>query len=94
MTTSHKMVTRITEAIVFPLIAVLFLFSLYLIPQWSMDQFAVMPSASQFVIAACLTVPILVFAFNHSPAVSTFSGDYRRAEGDANAEPLASRTLK
>jgi serine transporter len=94
MATSHKVVTRITEAIVFPLIAVLFLFSLYLIPQWSLNQFAVIPSASDFLIAACLTIPILVFAFNHSPAVSTFSGDYRRSEGDAEAEPLASRTLK
>lgn len=93
MLTSHKVVVRITELIVTPLVLILLAVSLYLIPQWDFSRFEFDGNWGGLIKTVLLMIPLLVFAFNHSPAVSTFAGDYRKAEGDADAEPLASRTL-
>ena len=93
MLTSHKVVVRVTELIVTPLVLILLGVSLYLIPQWEFSRFEFDGDWGGMVKTVLLMIPLLVFAFNHSPAVSTFAGDYRKAEGDVNAEPLASRTL-
>ena len=93
MLTSHKVVVRVTELIVTPLVLILLGVSLYLIPQWEFSRFEFDGDWGGMIKTVLLMIPLLVFAFNHSPAVSTFAGDYRKAEGDVNAEPLASRTL-
>ena len=93
MLTSHKVVVRVTELIVTPLVLILLGVSLYLIPQWEFSRFEFDGDWGGVIKTVLLMIPLLVFAFNHSPAVSTFAGDYRKAEGDVNAEPLASRTL-
>ena len=94
MVCGQKIVLKVTSAIVYPLIAVLVGLSLYLVPQWNVAaQFSVTPDATSFIKTLFLTIPVLVFAFNHSPAVSSFSAAYRKDLGD-NAEPQASRTLK
>lgn len=69
---SEQMITKICEWLVYPLCMILFAFSLYLIPYWSFD-FIVIPDAKEFLTIIWLTLPVLVFAFNYSPAISTFS---------------------
>lgn len=93
MVTGQKMVLKVTNAMVYPLIIVLFGTSLYLIPEWNMAQFEAPITMGGFMTTVFLTIPVLVFAFNHSPAVSSFASEYRKELG-GNAEAHASRTLK
>ena len=60
---------------------VLFAFSLYLIPYWKLEIIRTSPSIKEFVEVVWLTLPVLVFAFNHSPAISTFTLSVRRKYG-------------
>lgn len=69
---SEEIITKVCEGLVYPLCAILFVFSLYLIPYWSFD-FIVIPNTKEFLTIIWLTLPVLVFSFNHSPAISTFS---------------------
>ncbi len=93
MVAGQKTVLKVTNAIVYPLIAVLFGTSLYLIPQWNTAQFEASISAGDFLKTVFLTIPVLVFAFNHSPAVSSFASTYRKELGN-DAEHQTSKTLK
>ncbi|WP_257285095.1 hypothetical protein [Endozoicomonas sp. SESOKO1] len=65
---------------------------MYLIPQWNTGQFEATVSAGDFLKTVFLTIPVLVFAFNHSPAISSFASSYRKELGD-NAEHQTSKTL-
>ncbi|TLD85085.1 HAAAP family serine/threonine permease [Helicobacter sp. MIT 11-5569] len=69
---SEEIITKICEWLVYPLCIILFAFSLYLIPHWSFD-FVAIPNVKEFLTIIWLTLPVLVFSFNHSPAISTFS---------------------
>lgn len=82
MTLSEELVTKACNALVYPLCLVLFAFSIYLIPSWKLELFAQVPTAKEFVSVVWLTLPVLVFSFNHSPAISTFSVAMRREYGD------------
>ena len=93
MVCGQKVVLKVTNALVYPLIAVLFGTSLYLIPDWNTAQFEATITASDFVKTVFLTIPVLVFAFNHSPAVSSFASAYRQELGN-DAEAQSSKTLK
>ncbi len=93
MVGGQKLVLKVTNALVYPLIAVLFGTSLYLIPQWNTAQFEASVSAADFFKTVFLTIPVLVFAFNHSPAISSFTSAYRKDLGN-DAEAQASKTLK
>ncbi|MGY0219956.1 HAAAP family serine/threonine permease [Endozoicomonadaceae bacterium StTr2] len=92
MVAGQKLVLKVTQAIVYPLIAVLLGVSLYLVPEWNGAQFDAPFNMADFFKTMFVTIPVLVFAFNHSPAVSSFASAYRKDLGD-NAEPAASRTL-
>ena len=93
MVGGQKLVLKVTNALVYPLIAVLFGTSLYLIPQWNTAQFEATVSVADFFKTVFLTIPVLVFAFNHSPAISSFATSYRKDLGN-DAEAQASKTLK
>lgn len=71
----RDVVLKVTNALVYPLIAVLVLFSLYLIPTWNLASVKYMPTLGEFFSNLWLTLPVLVFAFNHSPAVSPMIQD-------------------
>ena len=75
---SEKFITNVCNILVYPLCIVLFLFSLYLIPYWKIESIKYIPNTKDFFVAVWLTLPVLVFAFNHSPAISTFSKSVRR----------------
>lgn len=89
----EELVTKVCNILVYPLCVILFLFALYLIPYWKIEAITNIPNAKDFLLVVWLTLPVLVFAFNHSPAISTFSKSVRREYGD-NAPYKANQILR
>ena len=90
----EKIMLKVTEWLVYPLILILVFISLYLIPNWNLSII----TGSHFSIAdISLTVwmilPVMVFAFNHGPMISYFSQAQQREYG-AKAPEKAGRILK
>ncbi|AUI65465.1 serine transporter [Glaesserella australis] len=73
MLLNEEMMLKITTYLVYPLVAILFGLSIYLIPEWNGAALSQVPQASDFLATLWLTIPVLVFAFNHSPAISSFA---------------------
>lgn len=73
MLMNEKVMLKLTEYLVYPLILVLLGISIYLIPNWKMDMVREVPSFKDLLKTFWLTIPALVFSFNHSPAISGFS---------------------
>lgn len=82
MTLSEEFITKVCNALVYPLCIVLFIFSIYLVPHWKLEILSNVPSTKEFISVVWFTLPVLVFSFNHSPAISTFSVAMRREYGD------------
>ena len=61
-------------------------FSLYLIGYWKLDSISYVPSPKDFLIIVYLTLPVLVFSFDFSPVVSTFSVSVKRKYADRDIE--------
>ena len=68
----ERFVLKVTEWLVYPLILILFVLSVYLIPEWNTSSLTTIPSAGTFLSTLWITIPVLVFSFNHSPAISSF----------------------
>ncbi|WP_104761586.1 aromatic amino acid transport family protein [Helicobacter cetorum] len=81
MTFNATIVTRICNALVYPLCLILLLFSVYLMPYWQFSNLFVVPSFKEFILAIWLTLPVLVFSFNHSPIISTFTQNVEKEYG-------------
>lgn len=79
----EKFVLKVTEWLVYPLVLILFGLSLFLIPQWNLNNLSVVPDTGAFINTLWVTIPVLVFSFNHSPAISTFAISNQREYGDA-----------
>lgn len=95
MVLKEETITKACNALVYPLCLVLFAFSLYLIPNWKLEIIQTSPSAKEFLEVVWFTLPVLVFAFNHSPAISTFTLSVRREYGEdsvAKANQILFRT--
>ncbi len=92
MLLGEKMMLRVTQFLVYPLVAILVFMSLYLIPEWNTAALSQVPSAGDFAITLWISIPVLVFAFNHSPAISSFSLAQRRDHGD-DAEQKSGQIL-
>ncbi|MGY3943446.1 HAAAP family serine/threonine permease [Aeromonas tecta] len=95
MLAGEKLMLKVTEMLVYPLIAILAGISLYLIPDWTGAALAQVPSAKDFATTLWLTIPVLVFSFNHSPAISSFALAQRRDYGDdavAKSDAILKRT--
>ncbi|BEV72299.1 MULTISPECIES: HAAAP family serine/threonine permease [unclassified Paludibacterium] len=71
---SEQMVVRVMGWLVYPFIFVLLGLALYLTKSWNgaILQGGV-PSAGKFSYTLWLSIPVLVFAFNHSPVISRFA---------------------
>ncbi|MBC3185589.1 HAAAP family serine/threonine permease [Corynebacterium sp. zg-331] len=80
----QKLMLAVTQLLVYPLIFLLGAISLYLIPSWDFQGFFGTPGKGVWatVTAVWLVIPVLVFAFNHSPAISQFSLAMQRNHGD------------
>lgn len=95
MLMNEKIMLKITEYLVYPLVFILFALSIYLIPEWNTSMLHEMPTASGFLTTLWITIPVLVFSFNHSPAISAFSQSQQRQYQEFElTEMHASRTLK
>lgn len=81
MLASQKVMLAITNFLVYPLILVLLLVSIYLIPHWSFEGFKLLPSPADFSLALWLMLPVLIFSFYHAPAISQFSVSMRQRYG-------------
>lgn len=73
MILEEQWITKISHWLVYPLCLILFGFSVYLIPHWKLEILTYIPNTQKFIESIWLTLPVLVFAFNHSPAISTFT---------------------
>lgn len=93
MVLKEEVVTKACNALVYPLCLVLFAFSLYLIPHWKLEIIQTSPSLKEFLEVVWLTLPVLVFAFNHSPAISTFTLSVRREYGEEASVAKANQIL-
>ena len=95
MLASEKVMLKITEFLVYPLVLILLGLSLYLIPEWNTAMLNELPSAKGFLTTLWLTIPVLVFSFNHSPAISSFAQSQQREYQDFDlTEKHASKTLR
>lgn len=79
---SEKVMLKITELLVYPLVLILFALSIYLIPQWNASMLYELPTTGGFITTLWLTIPVLVFSFNHSPAISSFTLSQQREYKD------------
>jgi len=79
MILTEDVVIKVCEWLVYPLCAILLLFSLYLIPHWRLGEaFSTLPTFADFGWTVWLSLPVLAFAFEHTPAISTFAAAMRR----------------
>ena len=77
-----ELMLKATSAMVYPLVFILFGLSLYLIPSWNTSMVTVIPDASSFLPVIWLSIPLIVFSFNHSPVISQFAKAQRETYGD------------
>lgn len=94
MVAGQKVMLIVTEWLVYPLILMLAGITVYLIPSWKFDaSMLAMPPAGDLLMSVWIVIPVLVFAFNHSPAISQFSLAMKERYG-INASDKASQILK
>lgn len=92
---NEKVMLKITEWLVYPLVLILFALSIYLIPEWNSSMLQEFPTASGFLTTLWVTIPVLVFSFNHSPAISSFAcSQYREYKEFDLTERHIERTEK
>ena len=77
-----NVMTRVSSLLVFPLITLLFTLSVLGIPYWKTAAFQVWPDPARFISAVLMGIPVLVFAMNFSPIISTFAVSYRQNISD------------
>jgi serine transporter len=93
MVAGQRLMLAVTRWLVYPLILALLGVTIYLVPTWQVGDLAVVPSAGELTLSVWLIIPVLVFAFNHSPAISQFSLAMQREHG-TDAPEAASRVLR
>lgn len=95
MLMGEKLMLKMTQFLVYPLVLILFGMSLFLIPDWNLSAISQVPSMVDFSSTLWLTIPVLVFSFNHSPAVSSFATKQREQYGKdavAKSDAILKRT--
>ena len=85
MHAGEQWMLRFVKILVYPLVAVLFCISLYLVPSWNSAAFDAPISGLDMLITLFITTPLLIFSFNHSPACSAFAQAYRKRYGNGQA---------
>ncbi len=88
ITFGQQMVLRSMSLLVYPFVFVLLALSCYLIPSWNLSYWLhslAEPSAIisiNTLISIVLLIPVVVFSFNHSPIISSFTLQQKRLYGD------------
>lgn len=89
-----NIMTRICSIVVFPLIGLLFVLSIMGIPYWKFDQLKIIPELGSFISGVLLVIPVLVFAMNFSPIISTFTVTYeKQAQNPKQFDRQTSRVI-
>lgn len=88
----QRLMLIVTQIIVYPLIVFLAAVSFYLVPQWDFSGFYETEGTTSGIWAVVMILPVLVFSFNHSPAISQFTLAMQRTWGKG-AEKNASKVL-
>ncbi|MEJ8677380.1 aromatic amino acid transport family protein [Plesiomonas shigelloides] len=94
MIAGEKVLLKSFEVMVYPLAGILGLLSLYLIPHWQTPALS-MPSAKDFMTTLWLAIPVVVFSFSYTPAVSYFAKVQRQrygAHSEAKTDSIMRRT--
>lgn len=68
-----RLMLRVCTWITYPLIVFMFGISIYLIPHWNAATFASELAITPSIKEMWLFLPIFIFSFNHSPAISKFA---------------------
>lgn len=90
----QRIVLAVTQFLVYPLIFCLGALSIYLIPRWDIASFMEVGNNDWRIVGSvALIIPVLVFSFNHSPAISQFSLAMVAAHGREKSSENASRAL-
>ncbi|SIQ88467.1 serine transporter [Aeromonas sp. RU39B] len=92
-----QFIVKAMSVLVFPFVVTLMGLALYLIPHWTGTMITEAPALSDafnggFVKTLWLAIPVMVFAFNHSPIISSFAVDNKGRYGQ-NAEKKSNRIL-
>ncbi|WEV42366.1 hypothetical protein OZX57_02560 [Bifidobacterium sp. ESL0682] len=88
VTCGTDVVTKVTSAMTYPVIAVLVLFALYLIPHWNTSILTSYPKTAggafdwgTLIQDLWLLVPVTIFGFDHSAIISSFCVNLREGYG-------------
>lgn len=91
---SEKIVVKVMGWLVYPFIFVLMGLALFLVPEWNGAALqGGVPSFGKFSVTLWLSIPVLVFSFNHSPVISRFAVAQQQEYGK-DAVPMADRIEK
>ncbi|QNT77692.1 Serine transporter [Entomobacter blattae] len=82
-------IVRAMSLLVFPFVITLLLFSLYLTPYWSIVALSAPVSTSQTLGSLWLLLPVMVFSFNFSPIISSFTVVKKQEYKDRAAQKCA-----
>lgn len=91
---SECTIKKIIQFLSIPLSTILLVLSLYLIPHWNMSMLMVVPSSADFMKIMWLTIPMIVFAFNFSPAISSFAHAYKKQHEKHESVVVTNRIIK
>jgi serine transporter len=96
----ENLVIKVMSILVFPFIAVLMIIALFLIPEWNSAIFSTFSLSSSaeaggrgILMTLWLVIPVMVFAFNHSPIISSMAVAQRKEYGDKYAELKSSKII-
>jgi serine transporter len=74
----EKTMVTVTSILTFPLIALLFAMSIYMIPRWTFSSFHEHIVIRKIIKHIFLVLPLLIFAMNFSPICSSLGAFYRK----------------
>lgn len=96
----ENLIVKVMSVLVFPFIAVLMILALFLIPEWNGALFTDFSWSGSSVTGSqgiwmtlWLVIPVMVFAFNHSPIISSLAVAKRKEYGEQYAEPKCGRII-
>lgn len=94
----QEMIVKSMSFLVYPFVSILIILSLYLVPHWNDAIFQTNAlgeagSSKGFLMTLWLTIPVMVFSFNHSPIISSFAVNQKQSYGE-EAEEKSSGILK
>lgn len=82
--TGRHITIKVMGFLVFPLIAYFLFVSLYLTSSWQPSLLTSQMAINQHTLhQVWISIPVMVFAFSHTPIISTFAVDRREKYGDA-----------